>query len=118
VAGGLPDGPFDLVTSAFLHSPVELPRAEILRAAAERVAPGGTLLTIGHAPSPAHEHRDLQTPDEVLAELALPKGEWRVVTSALRERRHTFAGDDHAHARVDAVLRLERRGGAAGAGRS
>lgn len=109
VAEALPDGPFDLITSAFLHSPVELPRAQILRVAAERVAPGGTLLTIGHAPSPEHAHHDLQTAEEVLTELALPQDEWRVDTCALRERTHTFAGDDHAHARVDAVVRLTRR---------
>lgn len=109
LAEGLPDGPFDLVTTAFLHSPVELPRAEILRAAAERVAPGGTLLVIGHAPSEEHAHHDLQTADETLAELALPDDEWRVVTNALRERTHTFAGEERAHARVDAILRLERR---------
>lgn len=109
LAEGLPDGPFDLVTSAFLHSPIELPRADILRAAAERVAPGGTLLVIGHAPSPEHAHHDLQTAEEVLRELDLPEDEWRVITCALRKRTHTFAGEERPHARVDAVLRLARR---------
>ena len=111
LAEALPGGPFDLVTTAFLHSPVELPRAEILRGAAERVAPGGTLLVIGHAPSEEHAHQDLQTPEETLAELTLPEGAWSVVTSALRERTHTFAGEERGHARVDAILRLERRAG-------
>ena len=32
----LPEGPFDLVTAMFLHSPVELVRAEVLRRAAGR----------------------------------------------------------------------------------
>lgn len=107
----LPAGPFDLVTSAFLHSPVEMPRAEILRAAAELVAPGGTLLVIGHAPSDEHHHEELQTAAETLAELALPPATWTTVTCEDRERTHTFAGDEHAHARIDAILRLERAAG-------
>ncbi len=46
------DETFDLVTASFLHSPVDLPREEILRAAAERVAPGGHLLITSHAAPP------------------------------------------------------------------
>ena len=50
--GGLPDGEWDLVAAAYLHSPVELGREKVLRRAAAAVAPGGTLLVIGHQ-SPA-----------------------------------------------------------------
>ena len=57
-----PAGRFDLVTASFLHSDVELPRARILRAAAAAVAPGGTLLVVGHAPSAEHHHGDLPRP--------------------------------------------------------
>ena len=39
---------FDLVTASFLHSDVELPRAEILRRAAGRLRPGGHLLLVSH----------------------------------------------------------------------
>lgn len=39
---------FDLVTASFLHSDVELPRAEILRRAAGRLRPGGHLLVVSH----------------------------------------------------------------------
>jgi SAM-dependent methyltransferase len=75
LAASLPAGRFDLVTASFLHSKVELPRARILRAAAEAVAPGGTLLIIGHAPSAEHHHATSR-PDEVVAELALPEARW------------------------------------------
>lgn len=108
LADALPEGPFDLVTTAFLHSPVDLPRADILRRAAQLVTPGGTLLVVGHAPSDEHPDADLQTAAQAHAELALPEARWRVVTCEERARTHTFAGDDHAHARVDAILRLER----------
>jgi SAM-dependent methyltransferase len=87
LAESQPAGRFDLVTSSFLHSKVELPRARILRRAAEAVAPGGTLLVIGHAPSADHHHHeDLPGPDEVVAELALPTARWQLVASELRER--------------------------------
>lgn len=111
VADGLPEGPFDLVTSAFLHSPVELPRTTVLRDAAARVAPGGTFLVIGHAPSDEHPHAELETAAQTLAELALDEDVWTVATCEDRARTHTFAGDEHAHERVDAILRLRRTAG-------
>jgi 2-polyprenyl-3-methyl-5-hydroxy-6-metoxy-1,4-benzoquinol methylase len=40
---------YDLVTSCFLHSPVDFPRAAVLRQAAAAVAPGGHLLVVAHA---------------------------------------------------------------------
>ena len=94
-----PGGPFDLVTTSFLHSKVELPRARILRAAAEAVASGGTLLVVGHAPSAEHRHADLPGLDEVITELALPDDGWQLVTSELRERG----------SRIDTLVRLRRR---------
>lgn len=100
LAVSLPAGPFDLVTSAFLHSPVDLPRGPILRRAAELVAPGGTFLVVGHAPSATHHHVDLPSADETVAELALPDDRWELLTSELREMH-----DD----RVDAVVRWRRR---------
>ena len=103
-----PAGAFDLVTSSFLHSPVELPRTAILRRAAAAVAPGGTLLVIGHAPSATHAHADLQTADEVVAELSLPAEEWILRTCALVEVEHAFAGEKPSR-RTDAVVRYERR---------
>ncbi|MDF2444035.1 MAG: hypothetical protein JWR01_2238, partial [Subtercola sp.] len=48
-----PSGEFELVSAQFLHSPVELPRVEILSAAAAAVAPGGRLLIVGHSGLPS-----------------------------------------------------------------
>lgn len=53
LAVDFPAGRFDLVSAHFLHSPVEMPREEILRSAAAAVAPGGVLLVVGHAGWPA-----------------------------------------------------------------
>lgn len=104
LAESQPAGSFDLVTASFLHSDVELPRARILRRAAEAVAPGGTLLVVGHAPSEEHHHGDLPSPEQVTAELAL---DWELVTCELRERQHAFRGEA-PHARVDSVVRYLR----------
>lgn len=103
----LPTGPFDLVTTSYLHSPVEIPRGEILRAAAGVVGPGGTLLVIGHAPSEEHTHADLPTLEEVRADLAPATGGWEPVTSELRSFDHAFHGEAPKQ-RVDAIVRLRR----------
>jgi SAM-dependent methyltransferase len=102
-----PAGSFDLVTTSFLHSEVELPRPQILRAAAAAVAPGGTLLVVGHAPSAEHHHADLPSPEQVVAELALPDEGWELQACELRERMHAFRGEQ-PKARVDAVVRYLR----------
>lgn len=52
LARGLPEGRYDLVTALYLQSPLTFPRADILRQAAERVAPGGHLLVVAHAAPP------------------------------------------------------------------
>lgn len=109
-----PEGEFDLVTASFLHSPVELDRERILRRAAAAVAPGGTLLVVGHAafpPGSAHGHGDappLPSAEEVLAALELPDG-WRVETCEQRDRVAT-GRDGHPVTLVDSVLRVRRDG--------
>lgn len=105
---------FDLVTAAFLHSPVELPREEILRRAVSAVAPDGRLLIVGHggfppgSPHGEHDHggTPFPTPDEVLADLELPAG-WVVETNALVERPVAWR-DGTTVTLVDAVLRVRR----------
>jgi 2-polyprenyl-3-methyl-5-hydroxy-6-metoxy-1,4-benzoquinol methylase len=109
LATSFPDGSFDLVAATFLHSPVELPRGTILRTAAAAVAPGGSLVVIGHLPSPAHQDIPFPTAAEVVAELDLPRDGWRVVTAEERTVRHAFAGEEPVE-RVDGVVRVVRRG--------
>ena len=43
---------YDLVTSSFLSSEVDLPRESIFRRAATSVAPAGMLLIVGHSGAP------------------------------------------------------------------
>jgi SAM-dependent methyltransferase len=107
LATDFPQGRFDLVTTAFLHSPVDFPRTAVLRAAAEAVAVGGTLLIIGHVPSAAHPHADLPSTDEVVADLALPDAAWRTEVREERTHHHAFA-DEEPTQRIDSVLRLTR----------
>ncbi|TDC79015.1 class I SAM-dependent methyltransferase [Actinomadura sp. 7K507] len=114
LASAFPDGVYDLVSAAFLHSPTEgMPREEILRAAAAAVAPGGTLLVIGHAGPPpwdpdAHPHVHLPTASELLQSLELPGGEWDVLRSGEHERVQT-APDGREMTRTDNALMLRRR---------
>lgn len=44
---------YELITASFFQSPVELQRAEILRAALSRLAPGGRLVLVSHASPPS-----------------------------------------------------------------
>jgi hypothetical protein len=97
LADWTPSATFDLVSAFFLHSPVELPREEILRRAASAVAPGGHLLVVAHAAPPPwwtpdqheHAHEALPTPEEELASLRLAAGEWDVVIAEARLRPTT-----------------------------
>jgi SAM-dependent methyltransferase len=115
-----PPQSYDLVTSCFLHSTVEIPREAILRRAAGAVAVGGTLLIVGHSGVPHwaahgnHEHgaEELPTPAEVLASLfdanpELTLADWTVLTSALVGRQ-TGRPDGSTESVDDSVLMLRR----------
>jgi SAM-dependent methyltransferase len=119
LASSFPAGSFDLVSAQFLHSPVELPRGEVLRTAAAAVAPGGSLLVVGHfGPPPgssdahggANPHADMElpTPDEVLADLALSDTDWVVTVSELTGRTATGM-DGQTRDLVDSILLVTRR---------
>ena len=108
-----PSAQYDLVTAAFLHSPVELPREEILRRAVSAVAPGGRLLVVGHGafpPGSSHDHDreapPLPTSGEVLASLDLPDG-WTVETNESVDREVEWR-DQGTVTLTDAVLRVRR----------
>lgn len=77
-----PTGSWDLITTSYLHSPVELGRASILNRAAAAVNPGGVLIIIGHDGVPhwntdAPEDFSFPSIDEVITELDLDD-EWSV----------------------------------------
>jgi cyclopropane fatty-acyl-phospholipid synthase-like methyltransferase len=102
-----PPGPYDLVSACFLHSPVEFPRAEVLRRAATAISPGGHLLVVGHAESPPwsrHRHEDgveheYLTPAQEVAALHLDPSEWQTVICESRSRDAT--GPDGEQAVLD-----------------
>jgi len=98
-------GAFDLVTSFFLHVPEAALRERTLLVAAASVAPGGTLLVVGHSAAAGHGHHHamLETGHEVLEKLRLSADEWIIEVTADVERAAT-----NMHT-VDTVVRARRR---------
>ena len=103
-------GEYDLVSvlyPALKHSP----RDEAIRALAESVAGGGTLLVVGHAPLDADYARahgfevaDYVQPGDVKARLS---GAWEIEVDETRRRVDpVHEGSPYTH---DAVLRARRR---------
>jgi SAM-dependent methyltransferase len=112
LAETFPDGTFDLVSAQYLHSPSDaFPRAEILRRAAAAVAPGGTLLVVGHGRLPSwawDQHRHMPAAEAVLADLELDPAAWEVVRCASPER--TATGPDGQTATItDEIVQVRRR---------
>ncbi|MEV7973175.1 methyltransferase domain-containing protein [Cellulomonas sp. NPDC089187] len=103
---------YDLVTSHFLH-PEPGGRDALFRRMAQAVAPGGTLLIVGHHPHDRHLRDGLGALEDwfVTAEQVaalLDPAEWDVEVAEARERveRH----GEREHEVTDAVLRARRRG--------
>ena len=115
---------FDLVTTHYAHPAT--PQLEFYERIAQWVAPGGTLLIVGHLHTPAtpghghaHEHGNghgevhHQPPAEASATPAavtalLDATEWEVVTA--EEQNRTTAGHEgHAVSLRDVVVRAIRR---------
>ncbi|MEU3660675.1 class I SAM-dependent methyltransferase [Streptomyces sp. NPDC032940] len=107
-----PQGSFDLVSAHYLQSPVALDQGTVLRAAAAAVADGGTLLVVMHAGWPSWQTEPpfdavFPTLDSVLDELALPAGEWTVLTKETVRRPSASPEGAEGH-RDDNVWRLRR----------
>ena len=112
LAETFPAGEFDLVSAFYFHTPFELDRARVLRAAAEALRPGGELLVVDHgdvAPwmSVDPDHR-FPTPRDVVDGLALGS-RWSVVM-ADRQRREATGPDGTVATVTDNVLLIRRDG--------
>ncbi len=108
------DGPYDLVTASFLHSPVEVPRTAILRRAATQVTAGGHLLIVSHAAPPPwidlaeHPGHSFVSPAQDYVELDLDGQQWWVITAETSTRSALAPSGEPAEL-VDGVLLLQRR---------
>lgn len=123
-----PDAPFDLVTSHYVHVPG--PQEALFARLASWVAPGGTLLIVGHGGAPGqHGHGHAQEPQDEhggrgdrhgsppdtarvrVAQItsALPETEWDIV--AAEPRTHTIAAPGGGPPAVldDILVRARRR---------
>ncbi|MBO3737908.1 bifunctional NAD(P)/FAD-dependent oxidoreductase/class I SAM-dependent methyltransferase [Actinoplanes flavus] len=107
-----PGEAYDLVSAQFMHLPPE-ERRELYARLAAAVAPGGTLLVVGHHPSDLatfarHHFPDmLFTAEEIAAELD-PQA-WKVLTAEARPRTATDP-DGRVITVRDAVLVARRQG--------
>ena len=106
-----PDGEtWDLVTSHFVHLP-DGGMVDVVRRLASAVAPGGTLLVVGHAPSDIHtglrhgHHSFMHDADQLLPALD-DAWEVEVCESRPRSQAHPETGEEIDIA--DAVLRARR----------
>jgi len=103
---------YDLVTAQFMHLP-SVPRTVLFRSLADAVAPGGTLLIVGHdvsdVPTTAHRMPDPDlffSADEVAA--TLDPALWNIEVAEARTR--TAGGPGASPVRTaDAVLRASRQ---------
>ncbi|MCG2623554.1 methyltransferase domain-containing protein [Arthrobacter sp. I2-34] len=112
LAAWTPTAAYDLVSAQFLHSPVDFPREEVLRTAAGAVAPGGTLLVVGHEAFPPWSRHPapevpLPRPAEVADQLGLAAGHWQVETAESPAREVT-GPDGQSAVLTDSVLRVRR----------
>lgn len=108
------DTRYDLVAASFLHSPVQLPRTAILRAAATRVASAGQLLVTSHAalppwahPAAATEAPQFLSPEEEIEQLELDANDWATILAESRPRE--AVGPDGTPATLEDAIVLVRR---------
>ncbi|GAA1916652.1 class I SAM-dependent methyltransferase [Streptomyces sodiiphilus] len=107
-----PPGEFDLVSAHYLHTPLDLDRAAVLRSAAHALRPGGRLLVVDHgSAAPWSWNRDpdirFPTPREIAEGIALDPAGWTVERADTRRRVATGPGGQTAEV-TDHVLLLRR----------
>lgn len=106
----VPDCLFDLVTTHYAHPAI--PQLDFYSRIGEWVAPGGTLLVVGHLHSPDTTGHGHHPPAKASTDAAgitarLDATEWEVVTAEETER--TIPGHDEQGPLRDVVLRATRR---------
>lgn len=107
-----PEPVFDLVSAQFLHSPL-LPWRDSVALAAAAVAPGGTLLIVGHhphgLPSWSHHHDSgmFFTPEQLAGALRLDREPWFVNVLTDRERK-VSGPNGESGSTLDTVLRATK----------
>ncbi|MEV0523228.1 class I SAM-dependent methyltransferase [Streptomyces sp. NPDC050439] len=111
LAESFPAGRFDLVSAQYFHTPLQLPRARVLRTAARALRPGGLLLIVDHgstAPWSWNQDPDIHhpTPGEIAAELDLDPARWSVLRADMPERRATGPAGESATV-IDNVLLVQ-----------
>jgi len=109
-----PQGRFDLISANYLHTPFDLDRATVLRAAAHALRPGGRLLVVDHgstAPWSWNQDPDLRypSPREVAAGIDLDPATW-LVERADAPRRLATGPDGRTAEVTDHVLLIRRTG--------
>ncbi len=109
-----PTGSFDLVTSAFFQSPLELDKAGVLRRSLAALAPGGRLVLVEHGAAPGwseHQHAEFPTPAEVVASLDLDSLEAAYEVLVVEGRtRVASSPDGHHHGELlDTVVVVQHR---------
>lgn len=111
LATSFPAGRFDLVVAMFFQTPLELAREDVLRRAAESLAPGGHLVIVEHGSAPSwseHHHTDFATPEELIALIDLDPARFTALTVESREREVTHEG--HHGTVLDTVVVVRRDG--------
>lgn len=104
---------YDLVSSQYMHLPPG-PRGALFRGLAGAVAPGGTLLIVGHHPSdlqttmPRPPMPELFFTGEDIAALLVP-GDWKVITDEAPQR--SAADPDGRPVMIRDTVFRARRGG-------
>jgi SAM-dependent methyltransferase len=112
LARTFPAGTYDLVSAQYLQSPFPLPRARVLRTAAQALRPGGLLLIVDHgSTAPWSWNQDpgtrYPTPGEIAAGLDLDPERWRVLRADSPERVATGPSGETATV-ADTVLLIQR----------
>ncbi|MFP3986223.1 class I SAM-dependent methyltransferase [Streptomyces sp. E11-3] len=112
LATSFPAGTFHLVSAQYLHTPFDLPRADVLRQAAHALTPGGLLLIVDHgsvrpwAWNPDPDTR-FPSPEEIYDGLGLDPARWTPERLDRPQREATGPGGQTAVV-TDTVLAIRR----------